>query len=159
VETVSVWRGSWGFAPSFGAVLDRQMPRAMSCTCTWSGTIPSGREPVRQCATASRSSARERPARQMVAGSEQMEEAHLSSGLRHGDPSRLRDPVHERGRSGELASRDWCCRFVRDPERRSRTGLLQTAAARSLRQRFPELAGRRLVLFLGRLHPKKQPEY
>lgn len=25
-------------------------------------------------------------------------------------------------------------------------------------RRFPELAGRRLVLFLGRLHPKKQPE-
>jgi glycosyltransferase involved in cell wall biosynthesis len=25
-------------------------------------------------------------------------------------------------------------------------------------QRFPKLAGRRLVLFLGRLHPKKQPE-
>lgn len=159
LETVTAWKGAWSYAPGFGRALERQVPRAdiVHLHMVWDYPVWAGA----RAATRHGKPFILRPCGQLDRWSLLQKEwkkrayrATFSAQLRKAAAIHFTtegERVSSRPAIGGIAS------FVIPmgvPERAYVDLPPQTAFFR----RFPQLVGRRLVLFLGRLHPKKQPD-
>ena len=159
VETMKAWPGSWGFAPGFSRALDRHVKHAdvVHLHMVWDYPIwAAARAALRQqkpfilrpCGQLDKWSLAQRSRRKRAYLTLLGAQLHGASAI-HFTTEGERDG--SRPAIGNAAS------FVL-PVGVSEKAYLDLPPRAAFARRFPELAERRVVLFLGRLHPKKQPD-